>query len=345
MLTNLKKKILVLGYFGINNNQLCGQTVKTRNIYDLIKKHEKEIGDVVYFDTQVFKQNRLYVFKMFWQILSCNKLIYLPAQNNFTYLFPIIYIIAKLVQIEIVHVVVGSWLDYYLSNKFFYKYMLRNILVNLPQTYKSCEILRNEYNILNVKQLNNFRINNFKFQERKNHGIFKIVYMARINKLKGISHVFDLAEKFIDNQKEVIIDFFGQINPHDEEYFFQNVNRLNNVFYKGYLEPSDIYNRLNEYDVLVLPTSFPDEGFPGSILDAYIAGIPVIVTNWKHLPEFVDIGKTGYVVDLKNISEMYNYCEKLYENPDLLNKMKKFAHTKSMEYSSGRAWETLRFYI
>jgi glycosyltransferase involved in cell wall biosynthesis len=340
-----QKKILVLGFFGFKNNQLCGQTVKTRNIYNLLKNHEKEIGEVIYFDTQIFKHNWLEGFNMLWKVAICKKLVYLPAQNNFKYLFPFIYLITKLTRVDIVHVVVGSWLDYFLLNKPFHCYMLKKILISLPQTNKTCQILKHEYNILNVQQLNNFRISNFIFQSNKGHGTFKVVFMARINKLKGISHVFELAEKFIENNKDITVDFFGQINSDDKNYFFQNINRLKNVCYNGHLDPSEINNKLQEYDVLVLPTSFPDEGFPGSILDAYIAGIPVIVTNWKHLPEFVDEGKTGFLIDLNNISEMYNYCIKLYENPSLLNQMKKHALEKSKEYSSDKAWKILKNYI
>ena len=39
-------KILVFGNFGYLTNSLDGQTVKTRNIYDILKKNEKIIGEV-----------------------------------------------------------------------------------------------------------------------------------------------------------------------------------------------------------------------------------------------------------------------------------------------------------
>lgn len=34
----MKRKVLVLGYFGYNTNQLDGQTVKTRHIYTLAEE-------------------------------------------------------------------------------------------------------------------------------------------------------------------------------------------------------------------------------------------------------------------------------------------------------------------
>jgi glycosyltransferase involved in cell wall biosynthesis len=341
----IESNILVLGYFGFQNNQLCGQTVKTRNIFNLLKMHEEEIGNVVYFDTQVFQRNWLQGFNMIWKIVISKKLIYLPAQNNFNYLFPLIYLVTKVVRISIVHVVVGSWLDYWLSNKPLHRYLLKNILISLPQTSQTCEILKNRYGITNVCQLNNFRINSFIFRSKKNGGKFRVVFMARIDMQKGISHVFDLVEKFNINNVDISVDFYGQINSNIKDYFLRQVSLLRNVFYKGFLEPSEIYDTLKEYDVLVLPTSFPDEGFPGSILDAYIAGIPVIVTNWKNLSEFVEQGRTGFLVDLNNMSEMYDYCVKLYENPNLLSEMKENSHVKSREYSSDMAWKIIKDYI
>ena len=45
------KRILVLGYFGYLTNQLDGQTVKTRDVYRLVKEQSKDYS-VDYFDTQ-----------------------------------------------------------------------------------------------------------------------------------------------------------------------------------------------------------------------------------------------------------------------------------------------------
>ena len=72
------------------------------------------------------------------------------------------------------------------------------------------------------------------------------------------------------------------------------------IEYRGALQPSEIYTNLSKYDVMLLPTHFYTEGLPGSVVDAYISGIPVIVTEWKHSHEFVDNGKSGYIVPFDN---------------------------------------------
>jgi glycosyltransferase involved in cell wall biosynthesis len=38
----------------------------------------------------------------------------------------------------------------------------------------------------------------------------------------------------------------------------------------------------------VFPTYWPGEGYPGIILEAYGAGLPVITTRWMSIPEIAD---------------------------------------------------------
>src|SRR5690606_1561204 len=102
------------------------------------------------------------------------------------------------------------------------------------------------------------------------------------------------------SEHHIIVDFYGPISESDERYFQENVEKFDNVFYKGIVTPKDVYRVLSQYDLLLLPTRYAGEGFPGTILDAYISGVPVIVTDWLFLPEFVEHGTTGYVYNPSN---------------------------------------------
>lgn len=44
---------------------------------------------------------------------------------------------------------------------------------------------------------------------------------------------------------------------------------------------------------MVIPTYYQGEGFPGTILDSYIFGVPVIVSKCKYNSEMIKEGKTG----------------------------------------------------
>jgi len=68
--------LLVLGYFGYRTGKLDGQTVKTRDLYRLLGECAGDSVD--YYDTEEFKYNKLSLLKMFWKVMRCKTLYYLP---------------------------------------------------------------------------------------------------------------------------------------------------------------------------------------------------------------------------------------------------------------------------
>lgn len=344
----MKGTILVLGYFGYITNQIDGQTIKTRNMYELLKDKNEVLGPVAYFDTQQLQFNRLSLFKMVWQIITCKKLVYLPAHNNLKYIFPFIYFLCKLRGIEILYIVVGGWLAEYLKTKKIHVALLSNIRGIFPETEKLKHKLVQQYGFNNITVLPNFRIHSFTPSFKQDPNIFKIVFMARITRMKGIDVVFKLAER-VERQKPlsppIIIDFYGPVGKGEEKYFTMQLKKTKVVSYKGVLEPEKIYSTLDQYDCLVLPTRYKSEGFPGTILDAYISGVPVIVSNYPNASEIVDAGKTGFIFEMGEEEGFYQYIYMLYRNRELLLQMKKNAYEKSKMYSQESAWDVIRDYI
>lgn len=182
-----------------------------------------------------------------------------------------------------------------------------------------------------------FRISGFfdfepKYSESKK---LKIVFMARVMKQKGIDWIFKLAEHIATNklQEKYSITFYGPETEEDKEYFEKNVAKYDFVEYLGSLQPNEIHETLSHYDVMLLPTHFYTEGLPGSIVDAYISGIPVIVTEWKHSHEFVEDGKSGYIVSFKNgLPEMIEKVLLLEKDRDLLRRLQDNVLVKRMEF-------------
>ena len=344
----MKKKVLVLGHLGFNVNLFDGQTNKTRNVYELLLSKKNEFGNLKYFDTQKFKYSFRSPFEMIFSILSCDTLIYIPAHNNLKFLFPIIYCICKSLKIKLLYIVVGGWLDEYLENKKFHVSLLSNIGGIFPQTDQLCDKLRQHYLFKNVVYFPNFRMHSFVPTFIQNNDAFKIVFMARIFRLKGIDTIFELARyievKYKKNHS-FSIDFYGPIQKDEDDYFKEEIEKFDFISYKGILEPKQIYLNLNKYDLLVLPTRYEGEGFPGTILDAYISGIPVVVSDWKYLSEFVDHGQSGYLYDPNKKEEFHFYVDKLYHDRNLLIQMKKKAFEKSQNYSSEKAWNIIKDYL
>ena len=160
--------------------------------------------------------------------------------------------------------------------------------------------------------------------------------MARVMKQKGVDWIFDMADYIKKNglQEKFSIIFFGPEDNEDKQYFESNVAKYGFVEYRGALQPNEIHETLSNYDVMLLPTHFYTEGLPGSVVDAYISGIPVIVTEWKHSHEFVDDGKSGFIVPFENgKQQMIDRVIYLEKDRNLLKRMKANALIKRMEFA------------
>jgi len=344
----MKNKVLVLGYFGYATNQLDGQTVKTRSVFSLLKFKEEEIGTVSFFDTQQFQYSKLSFFKMLLFIIKCNKLIYLPAHNNLKYIFPLLFFISRFKKMEVFYIVIGGWIEGFLQSKKMHVSMLSKIDGIFTESNQMANSLIDRYHFTNVSTFPNFRIHSFVPSFNISEATFKVAYMARIFREKGIDTVFRLAgylQKTYGKEHSICIDFYGQIQSDEEAYFREEVEKHYFVSYKGVLEPEQIYKVLDQYDVVVLPTRFFTEGFPGTIMDAYISGVPVVVTRWKYATEFVNHGHSGYLFDLDREEEFFSYVDLLYHDRTQLLKMKRGAYEKSKEYSAASAWEILKKHL
>lgn len=336
----------VLGAFGFRFPHYDGQTIKTQNLLTLLQ--DKGV-DVDYFETQDFKVNKLSVLRMCWKVMTCKTLYYLPAQNNLTYLFPIIYWLSRLFHTRIHYFVVGGWLVELLADKPRHRRKLSKIAGIHCETQFMKNALEKEYGFNNVDVFPNFRINDFHPKAHHEENKLRLVFMARIIKMKGLDLIFELGNKIIERglQDQITLDFYGpqQNDDGDVEYFNTNLTKYPFMKYYGPLEPSNIYTTLEKYDAMLLPTHFYTEGLPGSILDAYISGIPVIVTKWKHATEFVDDGKSGIIIPFEDDgSALFTAVMRLFEDTALLNQMKGYAQEKWHEFSSEKAWELIQNY-
>ena len=64
-----------------------------------------------------------------------------------------------------------------------------------------------------------------------------------------------------------------------------------------HLHQEQLHGTLAEYDALVLPTFYAGEGHPGVVIEAIVAGLPVIATRFRSLPELVEEGVNGVLVE------------------------------------------------
>lgn len=331
---------LVIGYFGFRSNKLDGQTVKTRNFYALLKELD---ASVRYFDTEDIKYKKTSIFKLLVLILQAKKIYYLPAHNSLKSFFPWLYKVAKVFNKKIYYFMVGGWLSDFLTKNTEIKNMLGKIENVFCETHTIKNELEEKFDFQNLDYFPNFRETSFQptFRAVDNEHI-KIVYMGRINEGKGILDLFEIERRLSAlNTNNYTIDLYGQIQKDFEKELQMQLNASGKIQYKGVLNPNEIYATLDKYDLMVFPTHFYTEGLPGTVLDAYLSGIPVLASNWKHAQEFIEDPKTGFIYEFDNIDNFENSIVSVLKNPSCINNMKKHAFDKSQNCGKEYAKELL----
>lgn len=101
------------------------------------------------------------------------------------------------------------------------------------------------------------------------------------------------------------------------------------IVFAGFRE--DVQDILAAMDIFVLPSR--SEGLGTSILDAMQAGLPVVATKTGGIPELVDDGKTGYLVDVDNSVLLAQKLTAVIEDSQLQKSMRTAAIDRAKLFS------------
>jgi glycosyltransferase involved in cell wall biosynthesis len=156
----------------------------------------------------------------------------------------------------------------------------------------------------------------------------RFIYIGQIKREKGIMEIIYASERL---KNGIIVDIYG---PLDFDVSKEAFNGRKIVRYCGIVKSEHAIQLLNNYDALLLPTYYPGEGYPGVILEAYSAGLPIICTRWKALPEIVS-EETGILIEPRCVEALYIAMNTLIKDPALFYKLcKGVSHTRKYFASS-----------
>jgi len=160
---------------------------------------------------------------------------------------------------------------------------------------------------------------------------FVIITAAALEPGKGYETIIKAAHLLKDKHTDIFFVCLGK--GRYQGYFERMIKDLNltsHIFFLGFKPNVRSYLRVSNVFILVSQ----EEGFGGSILEAYAEGLPVIASKTGGLPELVKDGKTGLLVpvdDPKMLAEKIIYLKK---NPDIQEKFSYAALNLVKQYSS-----------
>lgn len=185
----------------------------------------------------------------------------------------------------------------------------------------------------------------------KNNKVLHVLWLSNFIRSKGYSFVLEMAKaekERVDagGEKRLHFDFAGKFFEDSEKEYFESYIRDNKleeyVTYHGIVGGEEKRNLLKECYIFALPTRYPNEGQPISILEAMGNGMLIITTDHAGIPDIVEDGVNGIVVsrddravevcdDLKQLSnsellKIINYnkksCRQDFTENIYLSKMK-----------------------
>ena len=155
----------------------------------------------------------------------------------------------------------------------------------------------------------------------------RFVFLGQVHGGKGVRELAEAGERLPEG---VTVDIYGPLGFDVQE---SELNGRDRVTYRGPVDSDDVHDVLLKYDALVLPSYHHGEGYPGVILEAYAAGLPVVSTRWRAIPELVDDGATGLLVEPRDAGSLRDAMLSLVEDTGLYARLREGVRARRREFS------------
>ena len=320
------KKIGIIGHFGGNESFSDGQTVKTKNLKQLVEEYGK--FETYCVDTYLVRKHKIrLLLKSLLCLCRCKKIVILLSENGMNFYLPFLYWTNKVFRRKVYHDIIGSeLLDMVKQNPKLVGY-LNALKVNWfeyasgVEFLKLCgvtnaEVLPNCKNLLPVDEIGTYV---------PVEGRYVFCTFSRVMPEKGITDAIQaIAMINTKNQeRKASLDIYG---PIEDSYRMELEALLEEhkdyVTYKGIASSEHSVEILKGYYALLFPTRWHGEGFPGTILDCYASAVPALASDWNANREIIVHTKTGIIYPSEIADDLVGVIEWAINHPTDMNEMK-----------------------
>ena len=343
-----RHKLCICGHFAFGENKLNGQTIKTKVITDAL---EQKLGEhsIIKIDTcgGVKSLFRL-PLALAKALRSCDNLVILPAYKGVRVITFILSFLRLFYHgCKVHYVVIGGWLPKYVRTKFLLKRCLK---ASVDTIY--CETttmirqlaqsgIDNTVLMPNCKELTPITPGSLHLER---HEPFRLCTFSRVMQQKGMEEAVRAVEKInVEHGREVFtLDIYGPVWPTEQEWFAHLQESFPpSVHYKGTVPFDATVEVLKDYFLLLFPTLFYTEGVPGTIIDAYAAGLPVLASRWESFSDVIDDGQTGIGYEFGSFEALYGSLEDIALHSDRIEGMRLQCIDKYQQFRPGHVVEGL----
>lgn len=329
-----EKRIGLMGHlmYTDENAAVNGQAVKTRNYLELLgEKYGYDNVDVL--DTNYFRKHLIANYgKVFELCRKSDSIIIMPTMNGLKLLLPVLWLLRRRYHFQILYPVIGGWLPAFVDEVAF----VRKCLHSVDAIYLETDNLTNEMKkrgFSSAKTVANFSLRVGTIQPwkySKERTTCRCFTFSRVTKAKGINEAID-AVHILNNEHSNVhytLDIYGPLDESYKEEFNQKLSENSeDVRYGGVLDGNSILPVLSDHELMLFPTYYDGEGMPGAVIESFLAGIPVIASDWHNNSEVVKNTYTGVIYQLGDINNLLGAIRSVTEQVGELDRM----HDNCME--------------
>lgn len=322
----MRRKVGIIGKFGADERMYDGQTIKTKNLAMLMES--TNCFSLVRVDTCYFRKNNFkLLMDSLWCLLVCEDIFLMVSVNGMKFYLPFLYYLNKLFRRKVYHYIIGSELLTMVQETPKLVKYLNALAANWFEYDSGTNFLRSQ-GVENATTLPNFKmlspVKNPKMYNNDSK-VFKFCTFSRVMEEKGITEAIETVRRINEEHNAIIatLDIYGQIDPKYtgklNELLVQNASC---VTYKGIIDSQASVDILKEYFALVFPTRWAGEGLPGTVIDAFAAGIPVIASDWNANKEIIQNKEQGLIYPNEDMPTLKDAMLWSIQHPLIMDEMR-----------------------
>lgn len=318
-------RTVVIGHFDLKNGTMIGATVKVREIY---KQLQISLTDNIIERIDIFgwKKNIMsIVFKIILAFFKADNILLVISDTGFM-LMGLLAVLKKIFRRRIWYIAVGGNMGKNLSQDNSSISTLRFIDAFFVENSDCVDDMKklgydNVHLMRNFKHIKPITENDIDYPIHE----YKFCTFSRVNKDKGISEAINAIE-YVSScfpNKNISLHIYGAVDESYKKEFFELIEKSVHSLYCGVIDSDKSVEALKKYYCMLFPTKFQTEGIPGTIIDAFASGLPVICSNWQRCRQLITEYYDGLVYPFADYSGLVSKIQFAIENPNTVLEMKK----------------------
>jgi glycosyltransferase involved in cell wall biosynthesis len=343
--TNIAMKVALIGNTGQADTPPDGQTLRTRLTVSELGRYLLPADLVSVNSCSLFRNPLSFYLKSRAAIRSSDAVIIMPGQRGLKWLLPTFLRWAKHGK-PVHYLVVGGWLPDFLSANPRFTHYLKQLSTIHVQSQRMVRDLtvRGLSNVYYLPNFRRFELASQLPEKTVSSQVFRLAFLSRIIPEKGVAEAIQSVLNVNKEQNRIVatLDLWGPVPAKFQPWFLQQIPQAQTaVNYRGIADVSQVREVLAQYDALLFPTYYPGEGFPGVVLDAFSAGIPVIATRWHDNEEVIEHDVSGLIVSPRSPGELASAIKTLIGDPDKHLRMREAAWERAPAFHIDRVFPPL----